>query len=226
MPEFLKPLMGLVETGGPVVMLLLCLSVVSLGLILAKLIQFSLLRVGKYRTASRALEAWHQGHGPQSLEIARGSRSVSAEIMRRLIFSSLHRGVDEALLREDIERFCAKSLARMRSLLRPLDLISQTAPLIGLFGTVLGMIEAFRAMQGAGAAVDPSVLAGGIWVALLTTAVGLAIAIPVSAVVGWFDGIIEREQSHIEEMVTAFFTGAVTEHPGGTVIPVGKLHAV
>ena len=51
---------------------------------------------------------------------------------------------------------------------------------MGLFGTVLGMIDAFRALQAAGDAVDPSVLAGGIWVALLTTAAGLGVAMPTS----------------------------------------------
>ena len=55
---------------------------------------------------------------------------------------------------------------------RLLDTIGQTAPLLGLFGTVLGMIDAFQALQEAGQAVDPSLLAGGIWVALLTTAAG------------------------------------------------------
>jgi biopolymer transport protein ExbB len=50
--------------------------------------------------------------------------------------------------------------------------------LLGLFGTVLGMVEAFRQLELAGSQVDPAVLSGGIWQALLTTAVGLAVAIP------------------------------------------------
>ncbi len=71
--------------------------------------------------------------------------------------------------------------------LRVLDLTAQLAPLLGLFGTVLGMIEAFQTLQEAGSTADPSLLAGGIWVALLTTAVGLCVAIPASVVLAWFD---------------------------------------
>jgi biopolymer transport protein ExbB len=86
------------------------------------------------------------------------------------------------------------ALARLEGGFRLLDAISQTAPLLGLFGTVLGMIEAFQAMQGAGTAVDPSVLAGGIWVALLTTAVGLAVAIPTGLMLTWFEARVAAER--------------------------------
>lgn len=51
--------------------------------------------------------------------------------------------------------------ARLESGFRLLDSVAQLAPLLGLFGTVLGMISAFQALQAAGAQVDPSVLAGG-----------------------------------------------------------------
>jgi biopolymer transport protein ExbB len=71
--------------------------------------------------------------------------------------------------------------------LRPLEVIATVAPLLGLFGTVLGMIEAFKAMEAAGAQVDPAVLSGGIWQALLTTAVGLGVAIPVSLIHSLFE---------------------------------------
>jgi biopolymer transport protein ExbB len=81
------------------------------------------------------------------------------------------------------------------------------------------MIEAFRQLQGAGSAVDPSLLAGGIWVALLTTAAGLAVAMPVSLVLTWFETRIENERVAIETVTTAFLsqqalgaTGARLDH--------------
>ena len=52
------------------------------------------------------------------------------------------------------------------------------SPLIGLLGTVIGMIDSFNELELGGSLVDPSVLAGGIWTALLTTAMGLIVAIP------------------------------------------------
>ena len=95
--------------------------------------------------------------------------------------------------------------------MRVLELTTQIAPLLGLFGTVLGMISAFQALQNAGAEADPAVLAGGIWVALMTTAVGLAIAIPAAFITAWFEGMIEGEKENMEATLTALFTGRATE---------------
>ena len=74
------------------------------------------------------------------------------------------------------------------------------------------MIEAFQKLQGAGNAVDPSLLAGGIWVALLTTAAGLALAMPVSLVVTFFEGLIENERVAIETLSSAVILEA-TRNP-------------
>ena len=214
------PLADLVEQGGPVVVILLSLSVFALALALAKLAQFALLGIDRHGRAKKALALWIDGRREEAAAAVARDRSVLGEVVALLMRGATVSGASEQRLREDIERVCLNRSARLRRFLRPLDMIAQTAPLIGLFGTVLGMIEAFRAMQQAGAAVDPSVLAGGIWVALLTTAVGLAVAIPASAFVGWCDGRIEREQSAMEEAVLAFFSGAPTERVSGKVVPI------
>jgi len=219
LPQFLSPLAGLIDQGGPVVLLLLVLSLIAVALIAAKALQFWVLGVGRSSAARKALSLWLDGRSREALDMAGGGRSCIAGILFKLFQGSANAHADATLLKEDIERICVQRLNSLRAYLRPLDMIAQTAPLIGLLGTVLGMIEAFRAMQGAGAAVDPSVLAGGIWVALMTTAVGLAVAIPVSAIVGWFDSRIETEQAELEALVTAFFTGAIAERGGARVLP-------
>ncbi|MEM9754801.1 MAG: MotA/TolQ/ExbB proton channel family protein, partial [Pseudomonadota bacterium] len=88
---------------------------------------------------------------------------------------------------------------------RLLDSIAQVAPLLGLFGTVLGMIDAFQALQDAGAQVDPSVLAGGIWVALLTTAVGLGVAMPTSLILTWLETRVDADRAFAERMLGRLF---------------------
>ena len=90
-------------------------------------------------------------------------------------------------LRDELSRLALRTLDQLSSYLRVLEVIAITAPLIGLFGTVLGMIEAFKAMEMAGSQVNPAVLSGGIWKALLTTAVGLAVAIPANLMNTWFE---------------------------------------
>lgn len=86
--------------------------------------------------------------------------------------------------------------------MRSLELIVITAPLLGLLGTVLGMIEAFRSLETAGGRVDPYILSGGIWVALLTTAAGLLVAIPAAACLSFFEGAIEKTTQRMETAVT------------------------
>lgn len=64
------------------------------------------------------------------------------------------------------------------------------------------MIEAFQSLQDAGAQVDPSILAGGIWVALLTTAVGLVVAMPTAPLaLSWFEGRMDGERVFAEKAI-------------------------
>ena len=112
----------------------------------------------------------------------------------------------QRLLREELERVASFRLNQLKLLLRPLEVIANLAPLLGLLGTVLGMIVAFQNMEAAGSRVDPSVLSGGIWQALLTTAVGLAVAIPTVAVHSWLERRVERVAAAINDAVTQVFT--------------------
>ena len=80
------------------------------------------------------------------------------------------------------------------------------APLIGLLGTVMGMIQAFRQLQAAGDRVSPAVLSGGLWEALLTTAGGLAVAIVALVAFNYLDRRVERLQQRMESALTALLT--------------------
>lgn len=200
----------LVEKGGPVVMILLALSVVAVTVTLVKIIQFAVGRVGSTSAADRALKHWIEGRHQDGLAAASASRAPTAVVLAHGMRGLLG-GFEERTVREDTERIALTQLSALRSYMRVLDSTVQIAPLIGLFGTVLGMISAFQALQGAGAEADPTVLAGGIWVALMTTAVGLAIAIPMAFVNSWFEGRIEREKENIENALTSMFTLRATE---------------
>ena len=98
-------------------------------------------------------------------------------------------------------------LENLRSHMRMLEVIAALSPLLGLLGTVLGMIKVFRELELAGSKVDPSILSGGIWEALLTTALGLSIAIPAVLMVNYFDRVIDRTRHRMEDSATQVFTG-------------------
>lgn len=175
----LEALRALVEMGGTVVVILLAMSVVAGGVTLFKIWQFRVLGVGRHAAVTRALESWEAGAAARALATARAGGPGLAVLADRAMRAAPE---DRPGLRERLHAEAEARMARIESGFRLLDTVAQLGPLLGLFGTVIGMIAAFRGMEGAGSSVDPSVLAQGIWVALLTTAVGLAVAIAATAV--------------------------------------------
>lgn len=193
---------GFLELGGPVVAAIAVLSVFALALIGLKLVQFWRERVGFHGRAERALHAWHHGsYGDARAALESDRSAVSAALAAAMRLAS--RRVPQETIEDEVQRIALTRLHDLQRGFRALDAIAQIAPLLGLFGTVLGMIEAFRQLQSAGSAVDPSILAGGIWVALLTTAAGLALAMPVSLLLTWFETRLDNERVAIETMTSS-----------------------
>jgi biopolymer transport protein ExbB len=206
----LAGLRGLVEAGGPVVVILLGLSVFALTVMIAKTVQLRPAILRPRRRLARAAAAHAGGATREALRLFAATPGAVAEACALALEGRLH-GQADAALRERVAVAARGSIARMRSHLRVLEVISQVAPLLGLLGTILGMIDVFRVLEGAGNVVNPSELAGGIWVALLTTATGLGVAIPASIALQWFDGIIEQEAHAIEAGVIAILSGSTGE---------------
>ncbi|WP_170425995.1 MotA/TolQ/ExbB proton channel family protein [Ruegeria arenilitoris] len=179
----------ILDLGGPVVAILIAMSVVTLSVTLYKFWQFAASGVGRHRVLSEALAAWDAGDAATARARLAQSRSYLAPLVQVAMEAPDTPGLDQRL---DAEAGLA--LAGLERGFRLLDTVAQLAPLLGLFGTVLGMIEAFQSLQSAGSSVDPSLLAGGIWVALMTTAVGLAVAMPTSMVLSWFESRTARER--------------------------------
>jgi len=194
------------QAGGPVVAILLVMSVVALAIVILKLIQFGAVRMGDRQSAREALAAFRAGHPREALGRASMSRSPAARVVALAISGRMRSDIPEAKVREEVVRVAGEQIESLRAYIRPLEVIATLAPLLGLFGTVLGMIEAFRQLEAAGNQVNPAILSGGIWEALLTTAVGLAVAIPTVAVVNWFERRIERLGHEMESLVTQVFT--------------------
>ena len=107
---------------------------------------------------------------------------------------------------EEAERIANFQLVRLRRHLRTLEVIATISPLLGLLGTVIGMIAAFQQLQQGSGAVDPKVLSGGIWEALLTTAAGLVVAIPATVMFNILSGFTDRFQQLTEDFLTQIFT--------------------
>jgi biopolymer transport protein ExbB len=201
-----EPLRALLDLGGPVMLILAGMSVFALTIVLVKLWQFAGLRRGGSERIEDALDDWQAGHRREAVERLAGVPNPLARIVQTAMLGRLYDN-DPAALREEIERRAARLLDTLRGHLRGLEVIASLSPLLGLLGTVIGMIDAFRALEAAGNQVDPAVLSGGIWVALSTTAAGLAVAIPTLIALNWLERLLDGQTRRLEDQVTRVFTG-------------------
>ncbi|MEM0986605.1 MAG: MotA/TolQ/ExbB proton channel family protein [Pseudomonadota bacterium] len=188
--SLLDPIFQLAELGGPVLMILVAVSIGTLALVLNKAWQYQTERVGQNAPIRHALALWDRGDKAGARAALVGLRHFIAPVIESGM--ALDGRTDAA---ERLESEAEQRILPLEKGFRILDTVAQLAPLLGLLGTVLGMIEAFQALQEAGSQVDPAALAGGIWVALLTTAAGLAVAMPTSMALSWFEARIDSERA-------------------------------
>lgn len=203
-------LASLLDLGGPVVLVLAALSVAALTIALMKLWQFARVGVGRHGAVERSLTLWCMRRPQEAIDALRDRRSPAARLVHLAMTGVQNQALDNKTLREELVRVANRQLETLRGYLRALEVIATLSPLLGLLGTVLGMIQAFQQLAVSGSQVDPALLSGGIWQALLTTAVGLAVAIPVVFVHSWLERRVERCGHAMEDAVTRVFTFALT----------------
>jgi len=196
---------ALLSTGGPVALVLIILSVIVLALTLLKLWHFYWVQLDSRKFISNALENWRASNNSNAIEILSTSRSPIARVMESAINILKDNKLDFDMAREEVLRIASIHLDAVRSHLKSLEVIAALSPLLGLLGTVFGMIEAFKRLESAGTAVDPAILSGGIWEALITTAMGLSVAIPAIFVLNWLERRVSRFQLAMEDAMTQVF---------------------
>ena len=187
------------SVGGPALWVIFGISIVLVTVGLWKF--WHLIKLGAWnkKQADEILKLWLE----KKVEpVDANQQNIRAKILGQTILAISDKNYTNEMVREECVRLANNDLNEARRGLRIIDLIITIAPLVGLLGTVLGMIEAFQALQDSGAQADPSALAGGIWEALLTTAAGMGIAIPASILLSWYDSVVENVQADIENLAT------------------------
>jgi biopolymer transport protein ExbB len=185
-----------IGTGGPIILLLAFMSVFSLALIVYKIAQLAPVTKGA-ATRDRALASFEAGN-PEDAQRTAEDGSAPADRVLAFAIGALRKGRSGPALMTELMRRGNEELAQMNSHIRLLELIAMISPLLGLLGTVLGMIQSFQELELAEGAANASVLAGGIWQALLTTAAGLLVAIPAAVGATLLSGRAERGAQMIE----------------------------
>jgi biopolymer transport protein ExbB len=185
------------------------LSLFALSIGLFKLIQFARLGVGRRKEAEKILDDWLNGRVDDAIRSAGRRKSVLSRVLQA-VFSGIQARPNDVSYAEELSRQTALiELASLSERMRSLDMVVQAAPMLGLLGTVVGMIDAFSVLAVTDGAVDPTLLASGIYVALTTTAAGLAIALVAFFIATWLEGRIDRERHLMEALMSAAIYGRV-----------------
>lgn len=173
--------------GGPLMYPLLICSIITMA--------FSIERTYHYIKAEghkgffgEVKELIKNGEYEKAMQMAKSTTGPLAAVVETAI---AHRHESVSDIEEAISSKGSLELKRLNDNLHIMELIGRIAPLIGLLGTVLGMVEAFKTLAGLKGTVDPSLLAGGIWEALITTVAGLFVAIPAVVFHHFFEDIVK-----------------------------------
>lgn len=174
---------------------IIILSVVSISLIITKIIYFFRIRIVSSKRVSLSLEELLNGNYEESLNYIKKDRSPTADIIR--YEGKLLGEGDKRVFSHKIEAFAQRKIFEMEKYIAYLSAIANVATLLGLLGTVVGMIITFYQMMITESS-DPYTLAGGISQALITTAAGLITAVPAILFYSIFISVIKRHISSME----------------------------
>lgn len=191
------PLSQLIDMGGPVMMVLLALAV-------AGVITFVYLMLfGTFYTPrltgklKNAITIWQQNPSDRAPARLREQATLWSRLnpLHHLLTNTMESqlaGTNPQQIRETTARDAQQALEPFEAPLKIIEVIAALAPLLGLLGTVLGMMEAFSAMAATEGRANASQLSGGIYEALTTTAAGLVVAIPFAALAAWIEFRLRR----------------------------------
>ncbi len=175
--------------GGPIMIPLLFASVLAVAVALERLWYLYSTRVDSEDLMDEVRLNLNQGKLMQAVQVAKRSKSQVASLVATAIAYS---DLPADQLKEKMEDVGRAELYKMERRLVMLDAIVTIAPLLGLLGTVTGIIRSFNVLAALEGLASPQALSVGIAEALITTAAGLIVAIPSMAVYHWINSIIDR----------------------------------
>lgn len=193
----LGSLYQILVSGGPIMIPIGLCSVVALTFAVERWLRLSSRSLGTHGFERELLGAIEVGGAERGLAYCREHPTALARVMQPALARFGAPFLEREKLVEDAGQ---REVRQMSANLRPLTVIYMIAPLLGLLGTVWGIIIAFSEIALGDAQGRPELLANGISQALVTTAAGLVIAIPTQVVYYYFRGRIDRFARRAEEL--------------------------
>jgi len=190
----------LFNQGGPLMWVILAASIVGVGVFFERLWTTQRSRVLPRAFVDRIRALVAKGKTSEALLLCEENGSSIALIMAAALRAYEH-STNRAEIKEAVEEVGAREVAHMDRNVEIVGTVATISPLLGLLGTVVGMIQVFRQFVEAYASgrVGPDTFAQGIWQALITTAYGLIVAIPVLLLYRFLQGRTTRIVNEMEE---------------------------
>lgn len=196
----------LLKQGGWMMFPIYLCSIVSLAVFLKKLFELKAARLSEIGWLDGVLTKLKTGDLSGAGSACDASRHPGTRVIKAML-AVLAVRPDRA--EAEAQRVGSLEIQRLEKYLALLSFIAQVAPLLGLLGTVLGMVDLFIGLQGAGMTnVDVSQLSSGIWKALLTTAAGLLVAVPTLAGYSYLTAHTDRLRLQLGDTVARVLTEA------------------
>jgi biopolymer transport protein ExbB len=196
-------MLELLTKGGVLVVPIFLCSVLALAIFIERMIRFSLMRSRGAGLADIIIRLLRTGDATAAHEKAINSNSPMGRVLAQAI---RFRNRDRETLETVILHATEEEVRGLSSYLQALATIGNIAPLLGLLGTVMGMIKAFMVIQQMGGKVNAAVLAGGIWEAMLTTALGLAVALPTMVAHSYLFARVDKYEARLNAGAVKFMT--------------------
>ncbi len=193
--------------GGLLVIPILLCSIFALAIFLERLIRFARLRKRGEGLARKVADLIQQGDDAGAYEAAVQSSSPMGHV---LIQALEVKNKERETLETVIAHATEKQVRDLSSYLQALATIGNISPLLGLLGTVIGMIKAFMVIQEMGGKVNAAVLAGGIWEAMLTTALGLSVALPIILAHSYLVSRVNKYEARLQDGAVTFMKAIIT----------------
>lgn len=186
--------------GGWVMYVIMLLSIYVLAIIFFKAYQFFTGGMFNTQFIDRVMVPIKRGELTDASYMLAREKGPVARIMRVAVECVMNREITMKSREAEIARVGSGELRYLESHMRGLEMASSVGPLLGLLGTVIGMIAAFSKLAESGSRVDPSMLAGGIWQALIATVGGLCVAVPAMGAYYLIDSLIERVRATMRDV--------------------------
>jgi len=212
-----ETMLSLVMKGGVVMIPLGIGSILALALSVERFISLRKEKVLPGDFLKGLGEAWdNDPSGRAAEEFCDKSGGAAGHVFKAAIS---WRGDGLQAVTKAIEDAGAREADKMKRSLRPLAVIASVSPLLGLLGTVYGMIDAFHNTATSGGAAKTADLADGIYEALVSTAAGLTIAIPVMLLFQWLSSRVDSIVDHMDEVGTEFIVSHARGNNGANSTP-------